>query len=132
MRLFVLMLVVVALAGLGCSSEEAAKTDAGTSSSDSAEITFSEFDTAPKPIKIISPDYPVAAKNDEVTGTTHVELIVDETGHVQKTRVIKSSGDDRLDEAAEEAALKCLFEPARNQGTAVAAKIVLPIKFALD
>lgn len=126
---FLVLMTVVALAGIACSSDEPVIADSDTPG---PQLEFESFDTAPKPTKTVSPTYPESARQDEVSGTTHVEVTVDEAGNVRETRVIKSSGDSRLDEATEKAALNWKFEPASQQGTAAVAKIVIPIKFVLD
>jgi len=43
-----------------------------------------------------------------------------------------SSGDARLDVAAQEAAAKWRFNPAKKRGQPIASKVRVPVEFALD
>ncbi|MBX3190306.1 MAG: TonB family protein [Labilithrix sp.] len=86
----------------------------------------------PKPATITPPvlkkdegaAYPAQATQDKVRDAVTVDLILelDATGRVTKATVEKAAGHG-FDEAAEAAAMKLEFEPAKRDGNPVAAKI---------
>ena len=78
------------------------------------------------------PRYPVEALKEGSTGVTVLVVDIDAYGGVTGTRVERSSGDARLDLAAQEAAAKWRFTPAMKKGRAVAGKVRVPVEFALD
>ena len=62
------------------------------------------------------PVYPPASKRANETGTTLVSFLVDVDGRVVDTRVERSSGYHRLDEASRNAYRLCRFKPATVDG----------------
>lgn len=78
------------------------------------------------------PRYPADALKENKTGVVVLVVSVDAHGGVTDTRVERSSGDARLDVAAQEAAAKWKFMPERKGGRAVAGKVRVPVEFALD
>jgi protein TonB len=79
-----------------------------------------------------TPAYPKLAKQAGLTGIVQVQLLVDEQGNVLKSQVAKSSGVASLDEAATEAALKCKFKPAIQNGRPIKIWVTFPFIFELD
>ncbi|MCE9650475.1 MAG: energy transducer TonB [Parvibaculum sp.] len=78
------------------------------------------------------PDYPPAARRMGEEGTVQLLLYVREDGTVQDTRIDKSSGSAKLDQAAAREALRSWrFVPAKNAGTAVAAWFRFAVTFRL-
>jgi TonB family protein len=129
---FVFVSVVCVLLMGGCSPEKAAVSEDSTAVEEPKEqdLALVEFDTPPQPIEQVAPDYPDDAKG-VATGTTHVEVLVDEAGQVQETRVVQSSSHEMLDEAAEIAASQWVFEPAMLDGKPVPAKVIIPFQFKM-
>lgn len=78
------------------------------------------------------PRYPAEALKEGRTGLTLLVVDIDAVGRVTGTRVERSSGDARLDLAAQEAAAKWRFTPATKQGRPVASKVRVPVEFAQD
>lgn len=78
------------------------------------------------------PRYPAEALKEGKTGITVLVVDIDARGGVTGTRVERSSGDARLDGAAQEAAAKWRFTPAIKQGQPVASKVRIPVEFAQD
>ena len=58
------------------------------------------------------PPYPAAWRRAGEAGTVRLRLSIDPNGRVVDSRVERSSGFRRLDEAAREAGLACKFKPA--------------------
>lgn len=78
------------------------------------------------------PRYPAEALKEGRAGITVLVVDIDARGGVTGTRVERSSGDARLDGAAQEAAAKWRFTPATKQGRPVASKVRVPVEFAQD
>jgi protein TonB len=57
------------------------------------------------------PNKPVIAENNGLTGTTFVQIDLDENGNVNGTSIAKSSGYSTLDQAALAAARESTFRP---------------------
>ena len=75
--------------------------------------------------------YPEAAKKAGIEGTVVVKFVIDKTGRVSETKVMK--GPEELSKAAE-AVIKGLpgFTPGLQNGKPVNVELVLPIRFALS
>ena len=77
------------------------------------------------------PPYPLAARRRGLEGRVVLRLGLDAEGRVDDVRVERSSGSETLDGAAVEAARGWRFRPARRGGRAVAASLLVPIRFQL-
>ena len=106
-----------------------------------AELTelgmeFVPYDVAPKPIggyaelqrKVY---YPAVAQQAGIEGTVIVSAYIDETGKVQKTKLMQGVPDTGLDEAAVDVIRKTRFEPAKMQGKNIGVWVSIPIRFKL-
>ena len=62
------------------------------------------------------PAYPAASRRAEEEGNVVVKFLVDVDGKVIDSKVEKSSGYNRLDEATRNALSKCQFTPATVDG----------------
>ena len=92
---------------------------------------YVDFDIAPQPVRQIMPAYPDSAKAAGLEGTVYVEMYINEQGIVKAAKVIKS-GNPVFNDAAEQAAGKWEFTPAKKADKPVAVWIVVPFKFKLD
>ncbi|SDE88374.1 protein TonB [Massilia sp. PDC64] len=72
-----------------------------------------DFDSCEKP------QYPHADVQAAHEGTVTLHFLVDGTGRVKDSKVLKSSGFATLDEAARAALAQCSFQPALKNGKAV-------------
>jgi len=93
--------------------------------------SFYAFDSPPKPIKMVPPDYPELARQAGAEGKVNVEVTIDETGRVIAARVVRSDTIPSLEKAALAAAKDWLFTPAKQRDMPVKAKIVIPFEFNL-
>jgi TonB family protein len=80
----------------------------------------------------VQPDYPQAAVDQRVQGTTTVAILVDTNGHPGEVRVLHSSGDTQLDEAAVRAVQKWTFTAATAHSELVASWGRLDVNFTLS
>jgi len=62
------------------------------------------------------PEYPPAARRANETGTVRLQMLIDESGKVVESKVERSSGSRRLDEAARAALELCKFKAATVNG----------------
>ena len=83
------------------------------------------------PTSIVEPDYPPQCRRLGIEGSVRVKVLVGTDGRPRDVVIDRSSGDARLDEAAVVAVRKWRFEPARRDGKAVQAPLVVPIRFEL-
>ena len=86
----------------------------------------------PEMIHYTTPEYPRLAKQAGITGVVWVKALVDKDGTVKKAIVLKSSGNESLDEAAVEAAPSNKFKPGIQNGRPIAVWVSYKVNFSLD
>lgn len=79
-----------------------------------------------------APEYPGMAKRAGEEGRVLLKVLVSAEGEAETVSLEKSSGSERLDNAAREAVSRWRFVPARKGGQALSAYVIVPIKFSLD
>lgn len=85
------------------------------------------------PILSPAPPYPRGPLTDGIEGTVVLELLVGTDGHVLQARVVRGSGDRRLDAAARDTILRgWRFAPAMRDGRPIQALGLVPVVFRLD
>lgn len=85
----------------------------------------------PKLVKFVRAKYPEAARKASRQGVVRLYVTVGVDGKVSKVEVAKTSGHADLDAAAVAAAKQFIYTPAKVNGNAVAAKIVVAYPFKL-
>lgn len=78
------------------------------------------------------PDYPGMAKRAGEEGRVLLQVLVSADGAAESVELEKSSGFERLDNAAIAAVSRWRFVPARKGGQALSAYVIVPIKFSLS
>lgn len=96
-----------------------------------------ETTNSPKPVshvdcRIAQPDYPEAAQRRSETGTAVVRFVVGTDGHIESTRLLRSSGHARLDEAALTALKDSTCHPTLEAGVPVRVVFEQPFVFGLE
>lgn len=94
--------------------------------------SFVEVEVDAERVYFELPVYPRLAEQAGIEGTVWIKALVLKDGKVQKTVVYKSSGTRSLDEAALDAAKKCRFKPAIQNGRPVAVWVAWPYYFRLN
>jgi protein TonB len=94
-------------------------------------VEFVPTTKAPMLIYQSRPKYPDIARDSRVEGEVVLLVYIDERGDVRKAEVQSSPGLPALDEAAKEAAFKCKFKPAEQQGVPVGVWYSLVMQFQL-
>jgi periplasmic protein TonB len=88
-----------------------------------------DYDAPPRLVRQTRPRYPQEAFVKRVEGTVVVEILIDESGRVSRTRVIESI--PLLDEAARDTVSGWLFQPAVKRGHPVPAIAHAPVRFRI-
>jgi TonB family protein len=78
------------------------------------------------------PPYPESAREDGIEGTTQLLISLDAAGKVTGIKIQRSSGDRRLDRAAESEVRKWTFEAKMDDGVAVPSTIKVKVVFRLE
>jgi periplasmic protein TonB len=105
----------------------------GSAGSGPAVVPLSSVAVMPEAIgeHDLSKDYPEAARRQGVEGQVVIRLLVDDSGRVAQTRLVRGPGHG-LDAKALELARRIRFKPARDdRGTAVATWITWTFSFTL-
>lgn len=97
---------------------------------------YKTFDVTPQPVggmlelakKIV---YPQLAKRAGIEGRVYIKAMIDSTGKVDTTEVVRGLGVG-LDEAAMKAVRETLFTPAQVDGRNVPAEVTIPIMFKIQ
>lgn len=76
-------------------------------------------------------DYPEMAKKAKIEGKVYVLVLISEKGTVDDAKVIKGIGQG-CDEAALSAIKKAKFNPGKNGGAPIKAKLTMAINFKLN
>jgi periplasmic protein TonB len=80
-------------------------------------------------VRAPTPVYPRESTRKRERGTVLLRVLVDALGHPSQIEIERSSGFDRLDNAAREAVGKALFRPHEVNGIAQPAQVLIPIEF---
>ena len=88
----------------------------------------SKVDEAPVPIRTVMPRYPRELQEAHIQGLVSVQLVVDETGNVIASDVVKASRNE-FRQPSLEAVQAWKFKPATVAGKPVKVRLTIPLKF---
>lgn len=94
-------------------------------------VPYYKVEVKPKPMFQQKPRYPDLARRAGIEGQAVVKALVDIDGSVMDVQILKSSGNQMLDEAALVAARKWKFSPAKQRDKYVRVYVSIPINFRL-
>ncbi|MEO0190684.1 MAG: energy transducer TonB, partial [candidate division WOR-3 bacterium] len=94
-------------------------------------IPYYRVEVKPQPISMPAPIYPPLAAKAGIEGKVVVKMLVDIDGSVIAVEIIKSSGNQMLDQSAVEAAKQSKFTPAKQRDKLVRVWVVRQIEFKL-
>jgi protein TonB len=103
-----------------------------TDETDIPVVPFWRVEVKPQPRNIPIPTYPDMARTAGIEGQTVVEALVATDGSVSDARVLKSSGNASLDQAAVDAAMRSRFSPAKQRDKPVRVWVSIPFRFTLQ
>lgn len=95
-------------------------------------VPYYKLEVKPQPVYSAVPKYPPLAQQAGIEGTTVVKMLVDIDGRVIDVKILKSSGNQMLDQAAIAAAMKSTFTPARQRDKLVRVWVARPVRFQLN
>jgi periplasmic protein TonB len=79
-----------------------------------------------------APDYPAMSRRLGEEGRVLMKVLVSAEGAAEDVQIEKSSGSDRLDNAAISAVKRWRFIPAKRNNQPLSAYVLVPMKFSLD
>lgn len=79
-----------------------------------------------------APNYPAISRRMTEEGRVLLRVLVSADGSAETVQLEKTSGFNRLDQAAIEAVKKWQFIPAKKAGHALSAYVLVPVKFSLN
>lgn len=94
-------------------------------------VPYYKVEVKPKPLFQQKPRYPDLARRAGIEGQAVVKALVDIDGSVMDVQILKSSGNQMLDEAALVAARRWKFSPAKQRDKYVRVYVSIPINFRL-
>jgi protein TonB len=94
-------------------------------------VPYYKVEVKPQPVSIPKPQYPELARKAGIEGTVVVKALVDVNGSIAEVKILKSSGNQMLDQAALIAAKHATFSPARMRDRFVQVWVSIPIRFTL-
>lgn len=94
-------------------------------------VPYYKLEVKPKPVYSAVPLYPELPLKAGIEGTTVVKMLVDIDGRVIEVKILKSSGNQMLDQAAIAAAMKSTFTPAKQRDKLVRVWVARPVRFQL-
>lgn len=108
----------------------AAPSSASTSDAASAPMTLPNLNA--DYLNNPAPAYPGASRQLGEQGKVLLRVLVNTDGQAEQVTLRKSSGYERLDQAARETVQKWRFVPARRGEQVVSAWVVVPVSFSLE
>jgi protein TonB len=85
----------------------------------------------PVPVRTVAPEFPSDLRDKGISGVVMVNVLIDAQGNPRDLKVTKSS-NNAFDEPAVAALRKWKFKPAERDGSIVALRVVIPIRFSID
>jgi periplasmic protein TonB len=79
-----------------------------------------------------APDYPRLSRKAGEEGRVVMKVLVSAEGLADEVQIEKTSGSERLDNAAMDAVKKWRFIPAKKNNQPLSAYVLVPMKFSLD
>ena len=89
------------------------------------------IEVKPLPVSIPEAEYPEATRKAHIEGLVAVEALVDLDGSVIDTRILKSSRNGSLDQAAVAAAREAKFQPGNSLDRPARKWVSIPYRFVL-
>ena len=106
-----------------------------SSSSSKNQVADSNITTSPvfdaQYLNNPSPIYPSNAKNNNIQGKVFLSVLVGVEGRAIEVKIANSSGYSILDNSALSAVRKWQFVPAKKNGEAVSATVIVPVEFKI-
>lgn len=95
-------------------------------------VPYYRLEVKPKPVFNAKPIYPEICRQAGIEGTTVVKMLINIDGSVIDVKILKSSGNQLLDQSAITAARKSTFTPAKQRDRLVRVWVSRPVRFKLN
>lgn len=102
-----------------------------TQKDESDTVSYHEVEKKPEPIRIPSPGYPKEARMVGAEGLVILKVLINFDGTILDVKVLNSSGNYGLDQAAINSGYGALFTPAVQGGRKVRVWVSIPFRFQL-
>ena len=89
---------------------------------------FVPMEVMPEMVHREEPNYPIYAERT-IARTVWIRSLVGYRGNVIEARIYRSSGEPPFDQAALDAAVRCRFKPAIQNGRPICSWVVYKVKF---
>ena len=100
-----------------------------TSSVDLTYYNARDLDVQPHAVRIIRPDYPVAADRQKLSGTLRLQLKLEADGRVSDIEVVSANPPGLFEDSAIKAFRDARFVPAQKNGRPVRALVVIEVVY---
>ncbi|MFH1817137.1 MAG: TonB family protein [Pseudomonadota bacterium] len=100
-----------------------------TSSVDLTYYNARDLDVQPHALRIIRPDYPIAADRQKLSGTLRLQLKLEADGRVSDIDVVSANPPGLFEESAIKAFRDARFAPAQKNGRPVRALVVIEVVY---
>jgi protein TonB len=115
---------------VGSPSQGGAAGPGGPAESQSPPVYYG-YDTAPRALKTIDPEYPLVPRNSGLEGAVVINLNLDERGRILRAWVASASAPEVLIAAAIDAVYQFEFAPGLSRGVPVRSTVAIPFRFTL-
>jgi periplasmic protein TonB len=92
---------------------------------------FYAYDTAPRIVRRVEPEYPLSARVTGAEGTVVIDANIDESGKILRAWVAQSTAPEALVEAALDAIYQFEFLPGKQGSFPVKCTVAIPFRFSL-
>lgn len=95
-------------------------------------MTEDSVDSKPRPMRRTAASYPPRARAEGVTGYVTLNLLIDQTGRVERVKVLEAQPAGVFEQTAQETVRNWHFEPATYEGEAVKVWARQTVRFDLS
>jgi TonB family protein len=99
---------------------------------DFSKIKNNEGYELPDLVTFIKPVYPESLLKRGIEGQVKLKVLLNINGGVKEIEILKSSGFNKMDEAAIDAVTQWLFKPGKKDNQSVESIIIIPISFKIN
>ncbi len=92
---------------------------------------FYSYETAPRAVRRVEPEYPVAARIAGAEGTVVINVNIDSNGRILRAWVAQTTAPESLVEAALDAVYQFEFLPGKQGAYPVKCTVAIPFHFSL-
>ncbi len=93
--------------------------------------TGDTVDVAPQPVTQVPPEFPRRARDQGLEGRVVLSLLINESGGIERMKVLESKPPGVFDDAAKTAVRQWSFSPGSYQGKSVKVWVNQPVTFRL-